>query len=124
MEFVVSSCIRGYHVYRTVWTAVLGEEMLCEREPSNVVDRYAVAVKKHGSGVIVGHLPKKISRLCSMFILRGGDIIATVTGRRQYSSDLAQGGLEIPCKLKFCGKAKELLKLKSVASQEPSATVT
>ena len=49
-----------------------------------------------------------------MFTLRGGDIMATVTGRRRYSSDLAQGGLEIPCKLKFCGKAKEFLKLKRV----------
>ena len=89
MEFIVSSCIRGYHIYGTEWTAVLGEELLCEREPSNVVDRYAVAVKKHGSGVIVGHLPKKISRLCSMLILRGRDIMATVTGQQQYLSDLA-----------------------------------
>ena len=69
MEFVVSSRIRGYHVYRTVWTAVLGEELLCERETGNVVDRYTVALKKPGSGVIVDHLPKKISRCCSMFIL-------------------------------------------------------
>ena len=111
MEFAVSSCIRGYHVYDTMWTAILGEELLCEREPGNVMDRYAVAAKKPALGVIVGHLPKKISRHCSIFILRGGAIKATVTGRCHYSSDLAQGILEIPCKLKFHGEPKEIRKL-------------
>ena len=50
MEFSVSLCIslciRGYHVYGITWTAVLGEQLLCDREPANVVDRYAVAAKK------------------------------------------------------------------------------
>jgi len=81
MEFTVSLCIRGYHVYGITRTVVLGEQLLCDREPANVVDRYAVAAKKPGTGAIVGHLPKKISRRCSMFILRGGTIKATVIGR-------------------------------------------
>ena len=36
----------------------------------------------------------------------------TVTGERRHSADLAQGGLEVPCKLKFDGpnKALELCK--------------
>ena len=58
----------------------MGEELLCERELGNVVDRYDIAVKKLDSGVTVGHLPKKISRVCSMFTQRGGEITATVTG--------------------------------------------
>ena len=37
----------------------MGEQLLCEREPGNVVDRYTMAVKKD-SGVTVGHLPWKI----------------------------------------------------------------
>ena len=40
--------------------------MLCEREPGNVVDRYAMAVKKD-SDVTIGHLPRKISIMCSIF---------------------------------------------------------
>ena len=39
-------CVRGYHVYQAIWTAGIGEELLCEREPTNAVDRYAVAVVK------------------------------------------------------------------------------
>ena len=44
----------------------MGEQLLCEREAENVVDWYAVAVKKD-SVVTVGHLPPRISRMCSMF---------------------------------------------------------
>ena len=36
-----------------------------------------------------------------MFLRRGGAIRCTVTGARRYSADLQQGGLEIPCILKF-----------------------
>ena len=91
MEFRSQSCIRGYHVYGERWTALLGEELTCEREIGNVVDRYAVAVKKD-TGETVGHVPKKISRICSLFLQHGGVITAIVTGRRRYSSDLVQGG--------------------------------
>ena len=34
--------IIGYHVYKTVWTAILGEELECRRKVNNSVDRYAV----------------------------------------------------------------------------------
>lgn len=43
---------------------------------------------------------------------RGGDITCKVTGNRQYSCDLPQGGLELPCKLTFCWPNKEIAKVK------------
>ena len=113
MELIIFSCVRGYHVYGEIWSATLGEELLCVSEVGNVVDRYAVAVKKD-SGETVGHLPQKILRMCSMFILRGGGITATVTGHRKYSWDLVQGGLEIPCNLKFRREEDEIRKLKKL----------
>ena len=39
-EFERPCCIRGYHVYQAVWTAAVGEELVCEREPHNSHDRY------------------------------------------------------------------------------------
>ena len=93
----------GYHVYQTIWATVVREELACEREPTNASDRYAVAVVK--SGVIIGHLPRKISEVCS----RSGSISCIVSGG---SADLSQGGLEIPCNLLFKGNAKEMDKLK------------
>ena len=59
-------CVRGYHVYIDVWDASIGEELDCHREPNNAKDPYAVKVVK--SGVVVGHLPKKLSRIYSLFI--------------------------------------------------------
>ena len=109
-EYEVSCCVRGFHVYQQIWAAAVGEVLTCEREPTNEKDRYAVTVVK--DGVIVGHLPKRISRVCSLFLLRRGSILCTVVGGRRYSSDLVQGGLEIPCTLRFMGKPKEINKVK------------
>ena len=53
----------------------------------------------------------------------GGTITATVTGRRRYSSDLAQGGLEIPCDLKHCAEEKKIFKLKKVLCQETTSCI-
>uniref|UniRef100_A0A1X7T5I6 HIRAN domain-containing protein n=1 Tax=Amphimedon queenslandica TaxID=400682 RepID=A0A1X7T5I6_AMPQE len=104
-------CIRGFHVYQDIWNPVIGEQLSCVREPRNVVDKYAVAIVK-SDGTVVGHLPKKISMAMSLFILRGGQITCIVTGKRRYSSDLIQGGLEIPCELSLKSKEKtELTKL-------------
>ena len=111
-EFGRDCCIRGYHIYKETWRAAIGEELECDREPGNSCDRYAIAVKR--SGVVIGHLPRKVSRVCSLFLRRGGVISCTVTGGRRYSGDLAQGGLEIPCFLLFKHKPKELQKLKKL----------
>ena len=110
MEFVTESMVRGYHIYQDVWTPVMGEHLQCVREEDNAEDRYAVAVTK--DGVTVGHLPRRISTLASLFIRRGGIIRCSVTGNRRYSRDLAQGGMEIPCQLTFIGMGKELKKVR------------
>jgi len=52
-------------------------------------------------GVTVGHVPKKMSSTCLLFFSNGGVISCEITDpNRKYSRDLAQGGLEIPCKFK------------------------
>ena len=91
-SFPFSSCVCGYHVYKDVWTASAGAVLRCERESGNSQDPYAVAVQK--DGLTVGHVPRTISCLCSMFVRRGGSIVCTITGARKRSTDLPQGGLE------------------------------
>ena len=68
-KFFERNCIRGYHVYKKVWAATVGEALMCEREPKNSSDRYAVAVKNEGT--IIEHLPRKLSRVCSLLLRRG-----------------------------------------------------
>ena len=76
----ISSCVRGYHVYKDRWKPRVGEKLACVRESTNIKDCYAVAVvknqdhmdaikqKKNDQVITVGHLPRKISCVCSLFI--------------------------------------------------------
>ena len=78
--FTLSSVVRGYHVYKDIWDANEGKILDCVRETTNHHDPYAVAVAKNG--IAVGHVPRKISALCSLFIRRGGTISCRVDGSR------------------------------------------
>ena len=108
----LESCVRGHHTYKEVWTPVTGEVLTCARETVNLHDHFAVKVLR--AGVIVGHLPKKISTICSLFLSKGGTISCQVSGNRRYSSDLIQGGLEVPCILKLEGGECLMLKTKKL----------
>ena len=41
-----SSYIHGYHVYCNIWDVTIGEDLLCDCEPSNEWDGYVVVVIK------------------------------------------------------------------------------
>jgi len=116
MDFEVESMVRGYHCYNTIWDPAIGEELPCKLELSNPEDRFAVAVFKREvwGEVTVGHVPKRISSICSSFLRRGGTITCRITGTRRYSADLPQGGMEIPCQLHFEGNNKDLDKAKNL----------
>ena len=86
MQFSVDEMVRRYHAHESVWEAVFGEELGCQRERTNSEDPFAVAVMK--GETIVGHVPRKISAVCTIFIQRGGSILSRVTGSRCYSEDL------------------------------------
>ena len=85
-----------------------------KRERPNRHDPYAVAVVKHGN--VVGHVPQKLFAICAMFLHRGGSTTCQVNGR-QYSRDLAQGGLEVPCMLTFCGVISQLAKVQALVKK-------
>ena len=51
----IDTYVKGYHVYKNIWKPTVNEELETEMEPDNVIDKYAVCVKKNTS--IVGHLP-------------------------------------------------------------------
>ena len=106
----MESCIRGFHVYHTVWTPYIGEDLDCVRESGNSEDPFAVAVTK--AGETIGHVPRTISCVCSLFLRQRGTISCTVTGNRRRSSDLPQGGLEVPCLLTFTGPEELLQKVR------------
>ena len=66
MFLVYCWCVRGYHKYYSVWQAALSERLKRVCEVGNRLDVFAVAVAK--AGETVGHLPRKISSIFSMFL--------------------------------------------------------
>ena len=113
--------VRGYHVYQSIWDAANdGEELECCREIGNIHDPSAVAIRK--DGMIVIYVPRAISAICSSFICRGGLILCRVSGSRRYSSDLSQGGLEVPYVLTFrVSKIKEIEKARNLIDSESAS---
>ena len=74
--------IHGYHQYKGIWECPSEDDALvCEREIGNTHDTHAVAIRKdiEGEARTVGHIPRKISSLCSIFIRRGGTICCKLT---------------------------------------------
>ena len=101
------SFVRGHHVYFTIWTPVVGEELVLRRQPDNEHDPYAVAVKDEE---VAGHVPRNISQVVSFFLSHSGNVgFCNITGPR-----VNRGvglGLEVPCVYKFYGKKVYLKKL-------------
>ena len=91
-SFAINSVVRGYHIYKDIWTSARGEELQCQHETGNVHDLYAVSVMRRGN--IVRHVSCKISTVCNLFIHKGGRINCVITANHQYSADLPQGGLK------------------------------
>ena len=52
--------MRGYHVYKDIWEARVGEGLNCEQEIGNSMDPFAVAGVKND--VTIGHniIPRRI----------------------------------------------------------------
>ena len=97
--YEVDSVVRGHHIFKEIWTPFIGEDLECKRDVSNTRDAYAVGIMRQeetGLIAIVGHVPRKISVACSLFLQREGNIRCIITGNRQYSRDLSQGGLTYP----------------------------
>ena len=67
------SCVKGYHIYKDVWAAVVGEGLVCRRE--KILTTYAVSVMK--DSVIAGHFPRKILPIASLFLMKGGTILSS-----------------------------------------------
>ena len=75
--FETPCCVRGYHIYKDIWTAAVGEILFCVREPTNASDRYAVAVTRPAPSLRVSFfrllcslqlLPAKVSWLIASYL--------------------------------------------------------
>ena len=109
MLTIGESCVRGFHVYKGIWTPTLHECLQTRQELGNPEDEYAIAVCKADAASldsrIVGHVPRGFSRL--YFLQNDGEI----TGSRR-RSPLVKGSLEIPYSyIQVCRKEETHTKL-------------
>jgi len=71
--------VRDRHIYKQVWTPFIGYELKITCEIENTKDQFAVAVVC--CSTVVGHVPRKISAACALFLARKGTIQCKVTGK-------------------------------------------
>ena len=105
-----NSVIRGHHIYKTIWTPVIDEQLFTKAEDGNEHDRHAVAVT-NGEGTVVGHMPRSLLPVSWYFIKNGGSIKCVVTGHRKFGN-----GLEVPCEYTCKGSQRLITKLKRLLS--------
>ena len=82
LSFIYDSCIQGYHEYKSIWDASVGEVLHYSGEIDNPHDDQAVSVILRG--VTVGHVPRYVSQGFSLFLQLRGSITATVVSTRRY----------------------------------------
>ena len=92
-ELIINGTIRGFHVYKSLCTPEIGEELSTVQETSNKHDRFAVTIRK--GTLTIGHVPAEISKVCWFFLRRGGTIKCRMSTDRHRRSPLEQGGLEV-----------------------------
>ena len=64
-EAVKESVVCGNHIHKEVWRPVNGQEHSVLPEPNNHHERQAVAI--YMDGVIVGHVPREISKILCLW---------------------------------------------------------
>ena len=107
-NFDVNSFVKGYHEYKSIWAPKIGEILSTEREPGNLVDKYAVCVKKENE--TVGHLPLgkdgKFAKAVFYFLRADeyGSCNVLIKGK---PVNLGDGdGMQVSCTLNFVGRKK------------------
>ena len=100
----MESCVHGFNRYPPPVRCLVVKE----RTEIQWIHSYTVAIMKGSE--IIGHVPRKISAACYLFIQKGRILTCIITdSNHQNSSDLPQGCLQIPCKLVFESDNVELM---------------
>ncbi len=106
--FQFSSWITGYYNYRHRWTPYIDEVLNCEHEEDNNYDEYAIAVMK--DGMIVGHVPKTISKQFYNLLKSGGFVKTKVIGNPANTKKLR---IRIPCMYIVSGQESYIQDIKN-----------
>ena len=80
----IPSTVRGHHIYKTIWTPRIGEELAVIMEENNNHDRHVTR-----NDDIVGHLPRELATTLYIFLkCCGSQAMCVITDRRKYGVGL------------------------------------
>ena len=100
----IDTYVKGQHAYKNIWQPIVNEELETEMEPDNVMDKYAVRVKKNTS-IPLGK-NGKFAKMILYFLRADQDAeCKVVIIDKQISVDDVDG-MQVPCKLKISGPRK------------------
>ena len=107
-NFDVDSFVKEYHEHKSIWTPKIGEMLSTEREPGNLVDKYAVCVQKENE--TVRHLPLgkdgKFAKTLLYFMRTDEYGLSNVLINGE-PVNLGDGdGMQVSCTLNFVGRKK------------------
>ena len=103
-SYEIDSFITGYHVHKTNWTLVAGEKLTGVMQSNNLMDKYAVDVKRSDES-IVGHLSLgnsgKFAKTIFYFLKanKKHSCVIKVLGKAINGGDGL--GKKVPCRLLF-----------------------
>ena len=82
VEYKKVSCVLGYHIYKDITKATVGEAALvCILKPGSTHNQYVAAMEKNRT--VKGCLPQKVSHVYTLFLKKSGCIQCRVTGRQR-----------------------------------------
>ena len=99
IEFQFNSYITGHYHYQHFWTPLINDELTCIHEDGNKYNEFAVAVLKEG--LVVGHVPRQISKQFCNLLKSGGFIKVKIIGT---PANTKRVGIRVPCMYTACGQ--------------------
>ena len=106
---------RGYHVYQETSrkNIHLHQHIVVLKQVNNIsieIDPYCCRITRVDriGPVIVGHVPRELSRFVFHFIQEGGSVTGTVASTTPRISPIPEGGLEVPILMHFTHESKAI----------------
>ena len=106
-RFALNSVIRGYHVYKTVWSPFVGEILHLQTDARNAHDAHAVTIVMNS--VMVGHATREMRgyffTFCSMVEVYPLKLLVTESTAMDW---------RVPCRYTLTGKRKHVKQAKKL----------
>ena len=119
-SYEIETFIMGYHEYKASWTPCIGEELCAVMEPTDLMDKYAVAVQRN-DGDVVGHLPLgqsgKFAKTIFYFLKADKQHSCRVTVHGKAVNRGDGKVMKVPCRLFFFAEERFVNVLKEKLSK-------